>query len=161
MANYTFRTIAKLASVEAGRARPCRLHDLRHTFATRSLEACATERRAVGEHFVALSTYMGHTDIKHTYWYLEATPRTHGRYGPIGRGAVREGIMTSVAPLVTAFLREYMPGVRGYSPETCETYAHALRLLFLFAAERLRVRPSGLCNSSRSTPISLSPSCRT
>ena len=53
--------------------------------------------------------------------------------------------MTSVAPLVAAYLREYMPGVRGYSPETCETYAHALRLLFLFAAERLRVRPSGLC----------------
>ena len=22
----------------------------------------------------ALSTYLGHTDIAHTYWYLEATP---------------------------------------------------------------------------------------
>ena len=53
--------------------------------------------------------------------------------------------MTSVAPLVSAFLREYMPGLRGYSPETCETYAHGLRLLLLFAAERLKVRPSGLC----------------
>jgi integrase/recombinase XerD len=52
--------------------------------------------------------------------------------------------MTSIAPLVSAFLHEYMPSVRGYSPETCETYAHALRLLLLFAAERLHVRPSGL-----------------
>ncbi len=49
--------------------------------------------------------------------------------------------MTPIAPLVTAFLREHMPVVRGYSPETCETYAHALKLLLLFAAERLHVRP--------------------
>lgn len=74
MANYTFRTIAKLAGIETGRARPCRIHDLRHTFATRSLEACSADRGSVAEHFVALSTYMGHTDIKHTYWYFEATP---------------------------------------------------------------------------------------
>jgi integrase/recombinase XerD len=51
-----------------------RLHDLRHTFAARSLEACAHERRAVGHHMAALSTYLGHTDVAHTYWYLQATP---------------------------------------------------------------------------------------
>jgi len=78
MADYTFRTIARLAGVGAGRARPCRMHDLRHTFATRSLEACATERTAVSEHLVALSTYLGHADVKHTYWYLEATPELMG-----------------------------------------------------------------------------------
>ena len=78
MADYTFRTIARLANVGAGRTRPCRMHDLRHTFATRSLEACATERMAVGEHLVALSTYLGHADVKHTYWYLEATPELMG-----------------------------------------------------------------------------------
>jgi integrase len=78
MTDYTFRTIARLAGVGGDRARPCRMHDLRHTFATRSLEACATERMAVGEHFVALSTYLGHADIKHTYWYLEATPQLMG-----------------------------------------------------------------------------------
>ena len=74
MADYTFRVIAKLANIETGRARPCRIHDLRHTFATRSLEACTADQGSVAEHFVALSTYMGHTDIKHTYWYFEATP---------------------------------------------------------------------------------------
>jgi hypothetical protein len=30
--------------------------------------------QAVARHFVALATYVGHTDIAHTYWYLEATP---------------------------------------------------------------------------------------
>jgi hypothetical protein len=41
---------------------------------TRALEQCSTRREAVARHFVALATYLGHTDIAHTYWYLEATP---------------------------------------------------------------------------------------
>ena len=52
--------------------------------------------------------------------------------------------MTPIAPLITDFLRDYLPVERGYSPHTCESYAHAFRLLFIFAAERLRIRPSGL-----------------
>ena len=51
---------------------------------------------------------------------------------------------TLIAPFVTGFVREHMPVARGYSLQTCETYAHALRLLFAFAAERSRVRPSNL-----------------
>jgi len=72
--NDTFRRVVRLADVARGRARPCRIHDLRHTFATRSLEQCSTCRESVSRHFVALATYLGHTDIVHTYWYLEATP---------------------------------------------------------------------------------------
>ena len=53
--------------------------------------------------------------------------------------------MTPIAPLITAFLREHMPIERGYSPNTCETYAHAFRLLFEFASGRLENRPSQLC----------------
>jgi site-specific recombinase XerC len=53
--------------------------------------------------------------------------------------------MTPIAPLITAFLREHMPVERGYSPNTCETYAHAFRLLFEFASARLEKRPSQLC----------------
>lgn len=52
--------------------------------------------------------------------------------------------MTPIAPLITGFLREYLPVARGYSPNTCETYAYAFRLLFSFAAQRLRKRPSQL-----------------
>jgi integrase/recombinase XerD len=74
MVNYTFRRVVRLAEVAAGRARPCRIHDLRHTFATRSREMCSMRREAVSRHFVSLATYMGHADIVHTYWYLEATP---------------------------------------------------------------------------------------
>ncbi len=74
MADYTFRRVALLAGITETGTRPCRIHDLRHTFATRSLEQCPTDRKNVAAHFVALATYLGHADIAHTYWYLEATP---------------------------------------------------------------------------------------
>jgi len=74
MVEYTFRRIRRIAGIAPSRTRPPRIHDLRHTFATRALEHCSTRREGVARHFVALATYMGHTDIAHTYWYLEATP---------------------------------------------------------------------------------------
>ena len=52
--------------------------------------------------------------------------------------------MTPIAPLITEFLREHMPHQRGYSPLSCESYAHSFKLLFTFAAQRLRARPSQL-----------------
>lgn len=55
-------------------ARGPRLHDLRHSFAVRSLTACPPDRTAVTRHMLALSTYMGHADVAATYWYLQATP---------------------------------------------------------------------------------------
>lgn len=52
-----------------------RLHDLRHTFAVRSLEQCGNDNRAVQRHISALSTYLGHAHVSDTYWYLQATPK--------------------------------------------------------------------------------------
>jgi site-specific recombinase XerD len=52
--------------------------------------------------------------------------------------------MTLLAPLITAFLRDHMPRQRGYSPHSCETYAHGFRLLFSYAAKRLGQRPCQL-----------------
>lgn len=56
-----------------GTPRP-RIHCLRHTFAVRSLEACAGDRARVGTHQVALATYLGHADLEGTYWYQRNTP---------------------------------------------------------------------------------------
>lgn len=50
--------------------------------------------------------------------------------------------MTPVAPLMTEFLRVHLPKERGFSPNTCETYAHAFRVLFAFAASKLAKPPS-------------------
>lgn len=73
--NYTFGLLLQRARIAPDRIRRPRIHDLRHTFATRVLEQCGAERREVARHFVALSTYLGHVDIKQTYWYLQATPK--------------------------------------------------------------------------------------
>jgi integrase len=72
--NYTFRCVLRAANIAQDRSRRPRIHDLRHSFATHVLEQCGTDRDAVARHFVALATYLGHVDIKHTYWYLQATP---------------------------------------------------------------------------------------
>jgi integrase/recombinase XerD len=62
---------AGLPPAQSGR-RP-RLHDLRHTFAVRALQGSPAGRGRIGQHMVALATYMGHVNIYATYWYLEAT----------------------------------------------------------------------------------------
>jgi integrase len=49
-------------------------HSLRHTFAVRALETCPDSRDAITKHMLALSTYLGHSKVAHTYWYLEAVP---------------------------------------------------------------------------------------
>jgi integrase len=57
----------------AGLPRPTP-HSLRHTFAVRALEACPDGRDRITKHMLALSTYLGHSKVGDTYWYLEATP---------------------------------------------------------------------------------------
>lgn len=51
-----------------------RLHDLRHTFAVRRLMLWHAEGIAIDPMMLALSTYLGHTEIFYTYWYLTAVP---------------------------------------------------------------------------------------
>lgn len=53
-----------------------RIHDLRHTFAVRSLATCSSDRAAISNHMVALSTYLGHVSVASTYWYLEISAET-------------------------------------------------------------------------------------
>ncbi len=55
-------------------ARGPRIHDLRHQFAIRVLEAGPATRTGVDARMLALSTYMGHGQLDSTYWYLHATP---------------------------------------------------------------------------------------
>ena len=72
-----------------GRRGP-RLHDFRHTFAVRSLERCANDREAVERHMLALSTYLGHSHVTDTYWYLQATPILLAQIAAAGEACYRE-----------------------------------------------------------------------
>jgi len=51
-----------------------RIHDLRHTFAVRRVLLWHEQGTDIDQAMLALSTYMGHAKISHTYWYLTAVP---------------------------------------------------------------------------------------
>ena len=69
-----FRTLLKTAGIKPSGGRWPRIHELRHTLAVRALESSPTGRQRIGQHMLALATYLGHVNINATYWYLETTP---------------------------------------------------------------------------------------
>jgi integrase len=72
----TFLALVRGIGIHAGPGKQGpRIHDLRHTFAVRSLEQCTNNADAVDRQMLALSTYLGHAHLVDTYWYLQATPR--------------------------------------------------------------------------------------
>ncbi|MBR0948343.1 site-specific recombinase XerC [Bradyrhizobium japonicum] len=52
--------------------------------------------------------------------------------------------MTPIAPLIETFLRDTLACQRGASQHTRDSYASSFQLLFVFAADRLKVKPSAL-----------------
>src|SRR6266699_6807953 len=76
IAAETFQEVLKAAGIQArpGGPKP-RLHDFRHRFAVKALEASPDTRDRITRHMLALSTYMGHARLESTYWYLESTPQ--------------------------------------------------------------------------------------
>lgn len=58
-----------------------RLHDLRHTFAVRTLVNWYQRGEPVTAKLWSLSTYLGHRHLADTYWYLTAVPELmhHGQ----------------------------------------------------------------------------------
>jgi len=52
-----------------------RLHDLRHTFAVNCLLGWyRTGQGVLNARILSLAVYLGHRNIRHTYWYLSAVP---------------------------------------------------------------------------------------
>lgn len=51
-----------------------RLHDLRHTMAVEVLRRCYRSGANPERRLPALSTYLGHTHLNYTYWYLHQNP---------------------------------------------------------------------------------------
>ncbi len=70
-----FHKLVRVAGLapRSDRCRP-RMHDFRHRFAVLTLLDWHQSGVDVEAHLVELSTFMGHADPKHTYWYLSATP---------------------------------------------------------------------------------------
>ena len=51
-----------------------RIHDLRHTFAVRTLMNWYRTGKDPAREMIRLTTYLGHADPADTYWYIEAVP---------------------------------------------------------------------------------------
>ncbi len=74
--NETFLFLLRKLGLRAGPGQPGpRLHDVRHTFASRALESSPDEPSRISKHMLALSTYLGHARVTDTYWYLQSTTR--------------------------------------------------------------------------------------
>jgi len=71
----TFRQLRADARLRP-RSSACRprIHDLRHRFAVQTLLDWYRDGVEVQPRLPLLSTYMGHTHPRHTFWYLQAAP---------------------------------------------------------------------------------------
>ncbi len=71
----TFRHLVCQAGVGQGETmRRPRIHELRHSFAVRTLLGWYRDGEDVQARLPALSTHLGHVDPGATYWYLSASP---------------------------------------------------------------------------------------
>jgi integrase/recombinase XerD len=66
--HLVFQRLARATGIEG------RIHDLRHTFATRTLLRWYKEGVDIDRCLPRLSTYLGHVAPESTYWYLTAVP---------------------------------------------------------------------------------------
>jgi integrase len=75
---YVYRVFWRL-SRETGLREPAahtgpRLHDFRHRFAVQTILSWYRSGQAIEVLLPVLSTYLGHTCVRDTYWYLSACP---------------------------------------------------------------------------------------
>jgi integrase len=71
---FVFRRLLQGTGVGAGNRRRPRVHDLRHSFAVKTLRNWYRAGVDVERRLPSLSTYLGHVAPSTTYWYLTATP---------------------------------------------------------------------------------------
>ena len=99
--NTAFHGILRHASIAPDRSKRPRIHDLRHTFATRVLQQGRAEQRSIARRTVALMTYMGHENPRYTYWYLQATPELMADIAAAGENLVGEGGRSPASVITT------------------------------------------------------------
>ena len=77
---WTFQRLVRQARLapRTGSCRP-RIHDLRHSFAVRTLCEAYRDGADTQQRLTLLSTYLGHVDPAGTYWYLSASPELLAR----------------------------------------------------------------------------------
>jgi len=59
---------------EGRHGRGPRIHDLRHSFAARTMIDWYRSGKDPAREMIKLTTWLGHANPDHTYWYIEAVP---------------------------------------------------------------------------------------
>ncbi|MGH8153098.1 MAG: tyrosine-type recombinase/integrase, partial [Rhodanobacteraceae bacterium] len=77
---WTFQRLVRAAGLKP-RTRSCRprIHDLRHSFAVRTLIEAYEQGIDTQQRLTVLATYLGHVNPANTYWYLSASPELLGQ----------------------------------------------------------------------------------
>ena len=73
----TLRTLTTGLGLRTSTVHPT-AHQLRHSFAVRTLIDWQRSGALIDERIAVLSTYLGHVSPAETYWYLTATPELMG-----------------------------------------------------------------------------------
>ena len=78
-ARYNFALVSQRLGLRSpqryGRhGRGPRIHDLRHSFAVRTIIGWYRQGQDPAREMIKLTTYLGHASPENTYWYIEATP---------------------------------------------------------------------------------------
>ena len=78
-ARYNFAQVSRNIGLRSSQAfnrhgHGPRIHDLRHTFAVHTILDWFRDGRDIEAEMYKLSTYLGHSEPKHTFWYIEAVP---------------------------------------------------------------------------------------
>jgi integrase/recombinase XerD len=78
--HWTFQRLVRRAGL-IPRTRSCRprIHDIRHSFAVRTLIDTYRDGADADQRLAVLSTYLGHCDPARTYWYLSGSPELLSR----------------------------------------------------------------------------------
>jgi integrase len=72
---YTFVKLSREIGLRAPHdSHGPRVHDMRHTFAVKTLLRWYQTGVDVERHIPELATYLGHTHVNDTYWYISAVP---------------------------------------------------------------------------------------
>ena len=77
MAEWTFAQVSRSVGLRPpgkGHGRGPRLHDMRHRFAAQTLIHWYRSNLDVDAEIPKLATYLGHGQVRDTYWYIEAVP---------------------------------------------------------------------------------------
>jgi len=91
--HYTFAKLrARLAWIGRGGYAWPRIHDLRHSWICHALVRAYQQQQSVDQVIDVLSTYVGHTGVSDTYWYVTAIPELLALAGQRFAHAAERGV---------------------------------------------------------------------